>query len=477
MPAPHPLDELLARVHSFIKRPPSLVFVFVLVVLLELEESVQKVPTIRLLENAICQKHYQDETLSGPINESMCKTEFIQVRLAHIRGLLSFFDSLPIILLGSSFGSNADRNGRRFAFSLAILGIICAMIWIYFTCHFWDSIPIEAVWAASLFHFIGGGPNFAIAMCLTMASDLSTDATRSINFYRVYSAVLITDLIGPPVTYATLEHSLWLPYLVCGLTLSLTYPVTTAMPETLHKVAKDQDVTPGFESIGIQTYLNFLKDWRVFVGIMTVFLAQFRVNTIEILLPYISVRFGLKLAQAATLLPIMSAVNIIVFLMLLPAIFTYLEKKAGWSINLINIYVVRVSSGLLAFGAAILAAASNLAVIVVALAVYATGFGVRLSILAVLTTYVNSSKQTARLYTLVATTDAIAHTIASPLLQFVWGKALEFGGRWIVLPFLVLMVLLVTPLPLPSLILLGGFHIGIFDVLPLKRPIAVSLRS
>ena len=95
MPAPHPLNELLARVHSFIKHPPPLVFVFVLVVLLELEESVQRVPTIRLLENAICQKHYQDEHLPGPINESMCKTEHIQVRLAHIRGLLSFFDSLP----------------------------------------------------------------------------------------------------------------------------------------------------------------------------------------------------------------------------------------------------------------------------------------------------------------------------------------------------------------------------------------------
>jgi len=73
------------------------------------------------------------------------------------------------------------------------------------------------------------------------------------------------------------------------------------------------------------------------------------------------------------------------------------------------------------------------------LIVYAAGYGVRLSILAVLTAYVNSAKETARLYTLVATTDAIAHMIASPLLQRVWSYALELGGKWIVLPFFVLM--------------------------------------
>lgn len=86
----------------------------------------------------------------------------------------------------------------------------------------------------------------------------------------------------------------------------------------------------------------------------------------------------------------------------------------------------------------------------IALIVYAAGYGVRLSILAVLTAYVNSAKETARLYTLVATTDAIAHMIASPLLQQVWSHALKLGGKWIVLPFFVLMVLFLKPFCLYS---------------------------
>ncbi|OJD10911.1 hypothetical protein AJ78_08199 [Emergomyces pasteurianus Ep9510] len=468
---PH-LQAVRGRVQQFIQQPPTIVFVYLLAVFLELEESVQKAPTIRLLENAICNKHYHNELPPGQVDESMCKIEPIQVRLAHIRGLLSFFDSLPsencylsgvvvlaadtsmqiVILFGTVFGSNADRNGRRLAFGLAVFGTICAMVWIYFTCYLWDRVPIELVWISSLFRLIGGGPAIAIAMCLTMASDLSSETNRqdlvskpskceipSNTFYRVFSAVLITDLIGPPIAYGTLRHSLWLPYIVCALFLSLTYPVLFYMPETLQKTAQYQESTSPFEITGLKNYIKFLADWRIFIGVTTVFLAQFRNNTIEILLPYTSVRFGLALGKAATLLSVVSAVNIVVFLVLLPAVSTLLEKRAGWSITYINICVARVSSALLAFGAAILAAAPNVGIVVVALIVYAAGFGVRLSILAVITSFVNSSKETAQLYTLVATTDAVAHMIASPLLQRVWSSALSIGGRWLVLPFIVLM--------------------------------------
>ncbi|OAX81826.1 hypothetical protein ACJ72_03829 [Emergomyces africanus] len=444
MQFPPSLHAVRGRVQRFIQQPPTIVFVYLLAIFLELEESVQRAPTIRLLENAICNKHYHHELPGGQIDESMCKIEPIQVRLAHIRGLLSFFDSLPIILFGTVFGSNADRNGRRLAFGLAVFGTICAMVWIYFTCYLWDRVPIEVVWVSSLFRLIGGGPAIAIAMCLTMASDLSSetnrqDLHRSNTFYRVFSAVLITDLIGPPIAYGTLRHSLWLPYIVCALCLSLTYPVLFYMPETLQKSAQYPESTSPLEIAGVKKYIKFLADWRIFIGVTTVFLAQFRNNTIEILLPYTSVRFGLELGKAATLLSVVSAVNIVVFLVLLPAVSAVLEKRAGWSITYINICVARVSSALLALGAAILAAAPNVGIVVVALIVYAAGFGVRLSILAVITSFVNSSKETAQLYTLVATTDALAHMIASPLLQLVWSNALNIGGRWLVLPFIVLM--------------------------------------
>ncbi|KAL4821136.1 major facilitator superfamily domain-containing protein [Aspergillus spinulosporus] len=433
-----PRQETLQRCWYFIKNPPTLLFIFCLVTLLELEESVQRAPTIRLLENAICQRYYRDKQVDGPIDEFMCKEDLIQVKLAHIRGWLSLFDSLPLLILGSAFGKIADKRGRRPAFGLAVFGLLCSLGWIYLTCASWKHIPVEVVWVSSLFRIIGGGPAVAISMCLTMVSDLSSEETRSNSFYRVYSAVLVTDLIGPLITYSTLKHSLWLPYLVCALALLLTGPIVLYMPETLLARPVDNEEEAPFDAVGVKKYVRFLKDRRVLVGVITVFLVQFRTNTIEIVLPYTSIRFGLEIGESATLLSLVSAVNLVVFLVILPAASSLMKKRAGWSITTINIFVARISSALLVSGAAILAAASTLGIVILALTVYAAGFGVRLSILAVLTSFVNSARDTGQLYTLVATTDAIAHMIASPLLQSVWSSALQLGGRWIVLPFVVL---------------------------------------
>ncbi|EUC45994.1 hypothetical protein COCMIDRAFT_4839 [Bipolaris oryzae ATCC 44560] len=419
-----------ARIKQWTAHPPTLIFVFLLIIFLELEESVQRAPTIRLLENAVCSQYYRDELDVGDIEESMCKTPAIQSKLAHIRGFLSLFDAIPVIILGSFYGSLADRQGRRGPFALAISGIVCQMACIYLVCSSWDTIPVETVWASSIFRLVGGGPNLAIALCLTMTSDLSTDETRSKSFYHVFTASLVTDMIAPSIAYATLRHSLWLPYLVCAISLILTFPVLLRMPDTLnHTKGPHSTEEVPVERTGVTAYIKFLSDWRIAVGVAVVFLAQFRQNTFEILLPY---------ASTATLLTVVSAVNILAFLILLPIVTDYLQVKRGIRSYRVNIWVARTSSAALAMGAVALAAAPNIGFVVLALIVYATGFGVRLSILAVLTGFVSSIQETGRLYTMVATTDAIAHMIASPLLQWVWGRALSIGDKWLILPFLVL---------------------------------------
>jgi hypothetical protein len=80
---------------TFIRRLPPMVFVYSLVILLELEESVQRVPTICLLENTICQRLHRSTYTTTLVDEKMCKENPVQVQLAYYRGLLSFFDSLP----------------------------------------------------------------------------------------------------------------------------------------------------------------------------------------------------------------------------------------------------------------------------------------------------------------------------------------------------------------------------------------------
>jgi hypothetical protein len=80
---------------SVFQRIPMLLYLLLLNVLLEIEEVVQMAPTIRLLENAICNKHYASGGTRGIIDEKLCKINEIQERLARIRGFLSFFDAIP----------------------------------------------------------------------------------------------------------------------------------------------------------------------------------------------------------------------------------------------------------------------------------------------------------------------------------------------------------------------------------------------
>lgn len=121
------------RMKAFVRRPPPLVFVFVLLVLFELEESVQPVPTIRLLEDAICNQEYRDRHILGGVEEPMCKTPPIQAKLARIRGLSSFFDSLPGMLpaIFTTFPQCSPKSKQRLypAHSLVILPTGEGVVW------------------------------------------------------------------------------------------------------------------------------------------------------------------------------------------------------------------------------------------------------------------------------------------------------------------------------------------------------------
>jgi hypothetical protein len=124
---------------------------------------------------------------------------------------------------------------------------------------------------------------------------------RSKTFYLVFSAYLITDLIGPQLSYLTLKHSLWLPYVVCVLALFLIYPVLLVMPNTMktkiEPLGSPKKVSSGgFE---LQVYGTFFSNWRILFGLMIIFIAQFRWITIDVLLPYTSIRFGWSLGQVS----------------------------------------------------------------------------------------------------------------------------------------------------------------------------------
>ena len=73
----------------------------VVLFLLESYDLLLLLPRIRLLEGRICRDHYLStnpgllQSLSGSIDESLCKIAPVQSRLATIRGWQVFFDAIP----------------------------------------------------------------------------------------------------------------------------------------------------------------------------------------------------------------------------------------------------------------------------------------------------------------------------------------------------------------------------------------------
>ena len=73
-----------------------------------------EVPTIKLFEQAICNRYYFDQSMhprltASDIDEGSCKIPAIQIELAALTGLKFTFDALPGLLTALYYGSIADR--------------------------------------------------------------------------------------------------------------------------------------------------------------------------------------------------------------------------------------------------------------------------------------------------------------------------------------------------------------------------------
>ena len=134
-------------------KPKPLLLAYCLIALFEAEENIFFAPSVKLLENAVCQKHYAAlDPSQVPVSEAFCKTGQIQSQLAYVRGGYSVFKTAPgqsslpflhlndsfihllVLLLGVSFGNLADKYGRRPTYALAMLGALYFLAWTYLVC-------------------------------------------------------------------------------------------------------------------------------------------------------------------------------------------------------------------------------------------------------------------------------------------------------------------------------------------------------
>lgn len=102
---------------TFVLENPILICTFALQFCTYFAKHSVEVPTIKLFEQAICNRYYSEEAIhpraTPDIDERLCKVPAIQDELATLTGLKFTFDALPGLLTALYYGSIADRYDAR----------------------------------------------------------------------------------------------------------------------------------------------------------------------------------------------------------------------------------------------------------------------------------------------------------------------------------------------------------------------------
>ncbi|RPA79072.1 MFS general substrate transporter [Ascobolus immersus RN42] len=437
-------------------------FPAVLLFMSELFELLLVVPKIRLLEAKICRNYYDlnDPSVYNPdgtIPELLCKIPEIQARLAHIKGWQVFWEGLPVMLLAIPWGILADRVGRRKVLALNFFGCIVSVFWFLAVCTPGSTLPAEAVWGSGFANLIGGGPRVGSVLILALVSDNSPETKRSQRFYFTYSAYLIAELIAPPFAGLLMRFSIWLTFWVALGALFFAYPVLLATKEQTKSEREgrmkdddeDSEALLATENTPLPTSKNSKISevlWKIKTAIskrtiLLVLLGHFccpvRIELVfQTLIPYASKVYSLTIANAGLLLSIVAATNLVVFLVGLPYITHRLRTRFGYKPVSIDVFVARGSCFVLAVGSFIMAIAPHFSVFILGTIVFASGFGIRLSLLSILTGLVDP-KVLASVYTVVTLVEGFGEMVAAPVLQESFAFGLRKGSTAVAAPWVI----------------------------------------
>ena len=210
--------------------------------------------------------------------------------------------------------------------------------------------------------------------------------TRGRIFYYLYSTYLITEFIAPWLASITMDLSILIPFILSILFLLLCLPIVAMIPDTrLHNSCNEstdiastadrsvdsiQDVS-GLDNVSQIEHSNadsLLDKFRSsnMVRAMPVFLVGLlRPSTLNVLIQYTSNYFNWRLSKASLLVSEVAAVNLVLFLVIVPQGMKIVRAKYHVDQQVLDLAVVRSSLLFLTVGALLLGLAPNIPSIVI----------------------------------------------------------------------------------------------------------------
>ncbi|KAJ5167467.1 MFS general substrate transporter [Penicillium canariense] len=341
------------------------IFCTLIYLLMGIGYFVSAAPQLRLFESIICQQYYKDSDAfsagkGNGIPEHLCKDGPVQAALAQLLGWQSFFDNIPGLFLALPYGILADRYGRRLVMTLSFVGQFAGMSWVMVVC--WLGLPIRAIWLSSAFLIIGGGSNVAASI-----------------FMYFNAAVIIAEIISPPIGSFLMQRSLWVPLLLNSACGAVSILLSWYMPETnphaaagykndytgISTSSDDEQLpcSPAIEGNGsLEGLLVSLKDSmyaimtqkNVLLLVLSFLIATFARDSMAFLLQYVSNRYSWSIAKTSWLLSFRAAAQLLQFMIILPWIDRRMGRRFEGRPREKDLYLSRISIGAITIGFAIM---------------------------------------------------------------------------------------------------------------------------
>ncbi|KAL5041272.1 hypothetical protein BDW71DRAFT_201512 [Aspergillus fruticulosus] len=426
--------------------------------------SISAAPQLRLFESIICEQYYGDSEALTPgtgIPEHLCKEGPVQAALAQLLGWQAFFDNIPGLFLALPYGLLADRYGRRLVMSLSFVGQFAGMLWVLLVC--WVGLPIQVIWLSSTFLLIGGGSNVAASVSMMIITDSTPEIRWSQVFMYFNAAVIVAELISPPIGSFLMKRSLWVPLLLNTFCGAISILISWYMPETIDQsiartdkgeyieipmTAADDELpraSTRFEEPGsIMALLHDLKESMLAIVtqrdipllVLSFFISTFARDSMSFLLQCISNRYSWSIAKTSWLLSFRAAAQLLQFMVILPFVDRTMRKRFEGCPLEKDLFLSRVSILAITIGFGIMGIAPVVGLSMLGIAIYTAGSGFSTFARSLISSLMPPTMMGA-LYSTLAIMDTVGSLLAGPLMSSAFRWGMDLGGAWLGMPYLI----------------------------------------
>ncbi|KAH8717847.1 Efflux pump ustT [Beauveria bassiana] len=409
---------------------------------MEISNILITIPLNQILESIICRQLVSDHA-SGI--DPRCKNENVQRELSFIRGWQLTFDLIPGLLTAMMYGLAAKKYGRQFILALAVLGATLAATFVLVVCSFPAIFSPRLVWLSSTFTFIGGGVPVFNAMIFALLSDAVHESKRSTTFFYVNATPIGSQVVGSLMASALIRMSVWVSA-YCGALLAMTATLTAfffsvdvskGKPDTAITGDEEEPQTLGGR---LQQISNAVM-WFTRQNFLSIsLLSTLLVTTLgrsapDILLQYVTKRYGWTWADSSLLLSIHWLITLFLLTAVLPAVTQFLVQARGMPSQTTDLLLARFSIVASSIGAFVIGASSKVPLMTIGLGLFTLSYAYPMLARSLLASVVDK-RHTDVMYTTISIFEALGSIIAGPLLSASFRQGLVWGTEWLGLPFL-----------------------------------------